>query len=174
MSRYYKPAIEEFHVGFEYEVKQLTAIKQDFIKSSDIKLDKWIKLTWDSLSSPENTFNVFLENGEITNILVPDSVRVKYLDKEDIESLGFGYGGKSCPDGTWEKEESVVDTWCHYVDTTENKEKYYSLYLQGNFWYITYTAYQNSVGRTVEQVFRGTIKNKSEFSKVIKQLNINN
>ena len=146
--KYYTPSLEEFHVGFEFE---------------------WVK--------PDRTETIKLEClnniGFLWGITIPEGVRVKYLDREDIESLGFEYDGKSCLDETWEKEESIVDTWSYYVDTTEDKEKYYSLYSQGKLCYITYTAYQNSVGSTVEQVFKGTIKNKSELKKVLKMLNIN-
>ena len=154
-NKYYQPDITEFHVGFEFESNYVGF-------SSDLK---WKKIL---LNNSHDWFWTAYKQDAVET-----EFRVKYLDKEDIESLGFEYDGKSCLDETWEKEESIVDTWSYYVDTTEDKEKYYSLYSQGKLCYITYTAYQNSVGSTVDQIFKGTIKNKSELKKVLKILNIN-
>ena len=62
--KYYVPEIEEFHVGFEYE---------------------WVK--------PDRTETIKVEClnniGFLWGITIPEGVRVKYLDQEDIESLGF-------------------------------------------------------------------------------------
>ena len=63
---YYKPSIEEFHVGFEYEEKLQTK-------------DKWIKRTLEDV-----------DDFKRMEVNTADSHRrVKYLDREDIESLGF-------------------------------------------------------------------------------------
>ena len=163
--KYYTPEIEEFHVGFEYEIYGTYA-------SNNIE-GVWLPVVYeeDLVNLTDDSFTVNLSRFNYR--IAKKTIRVKYLDREDIESLGFEYDGKSCLDETWEKEESIVDTWSYYVDTTEDKEKYYSLYSQGKLCYITYTAYQNSVGSTVDQIFKGTIKNKSELKKVLKMLNIN-
>ena len=63
MSEYYTPEIEEFHVGFECEYKEPDeeAFESDELTERDV---------------------AYL-------LAYPDRARVKYLDKEDIESLGF-------------------------------------------------------------------------------------
>ena len=157
-NKYYTPEIEEFHVGFEFEA----------FDSSMFQNREWKKVT----ITNDSLRNIIINHDPYALEQIKDWARVKYLDREDIESLGFEYDGKSCLDETWEKEESIVDTWSYYVDTTEDKEKYYSLYSQGKLCYITYTAYQNSVGSTEEQIFKGTIKNKSELKRLLKQLNL--
>jgi len=66
-NKYYTPTIEEFHIGFEYEILDP---KQE-----------WIKQTWRIHNFSEGRFKANLE--------VYNSVRAKCLDKEDIESLGW-------------------------------------------------------------------------------------
>jgi len=56
---YYTPELNEFHIGFDYEVNYG---------------DKWVS---------ETQFEGFLHNKKLENI------RVKYLDQSDIESLGW-------------------------------------------------------------------------------------
>ena len=73
MSKYYTPKIEEFHVGFRYEL--LT--------------DPYIYQTWDKLICYKDKVvpSLFLTED--------DSCRVKYLDQADIEELGWEYSGKT-------------------------------------------------------------------------------
>ena len=64
LKKYYQPDISEFHVGFEYEEAWgLERVNQEWIKEV-FKIDQ----------SPVH--------------LLP-KLRVKYLDREDIESCGF-------------------------------------------------------------------------------------
>lgn len=66
---YYTPTIEEFYVGFEYEVLALPG-------------DEWVKvkLTKD---------NFYLNTDRVLNHI--DQCKVKYLDQSDIESLGWRF-----------------------------------------------------------------------------------
>jgi len=63
--KYYVPKIEEFHVGFEYEIT--TGYE-------------WVKKIF-----CQKDFNTFLYE-HLDNAIYQEMVRVKYLDKEDIES----------------------------------------------------------------------------------------
>lgn len=69
-NKYYTPNIEEFHVGFEYE---------RLYQNDDI-LYQWDK--------EEMSVN-FLTLDDIDNEILNEEIRVKFLDKEDIESLGW-------------------------------------------------------------------------------------
>lgn len=60
---YYTPLIEEFHVGFKYQMREST-------------------IWYDTESTPSYIYPI----GHRT---LEDLVRVKYLDKDDIESCGF-------------------------------------------------------------------------------------
>jgi len=68
-NKYYTPTIEEFHVGFEYEY-------QDGV-------DKDNKDVWKKTICTKSDFRY------LSKTKIKDFRRVKYLDREDIESLGF-------------------------------------------------------------------------------------
>ena len=70
---YYTPSIEEFRVGFEFEVYERISI--DHRKGGE-----WTKniCTFGMINQPLNASH-----------LERDEVRVKHLDQEDIESFGF-------------------------------------------------------------------------------------
>lgn len=126
--KYYTPEIEEFHVGFEYE------------RCDDGY--NWIKDTY-----PRAAEHIRLKN------LIPYT-RVKYLDREDIESLGWVY--KETSDGGfdyyWDKH-----TMRHSILYSE-KSKRTVITLWDRSRLEDHTA------------FIGKIKNKSELKKVLKMI----
>lgn len=65
-SKYYTPELEEFHIGFEYEVKNRI---------------------WDKVISTED-----IDYDSIDYHLSYKDIRTKYLNQEDIESLGWELG----------------------------------------------------------------------------------
>jgi hypothetical protein len=133
---YYTPVIEEFHVGFEYQTTDLG--------------DDGVSTVWrDQVFEGEEIRTYFIE--ELNN----EEHRVKFLDKEDIESFGF--------------------TVTHYNEVSiYGKVGGYQPYTIENFSlvenHIFEIKWQSSMGDVT--LFRGIIKNKSEFSKLLKQLNI--
>ncbi|NRA77284.1 MAG: hypothetical protein HRU18_03665 [Pseudoalteromonas sp.] len=124
-NKYYTPEVEEFHVGFEYQV---------------LDGDVWIN----EVVGLDNTGDLeFLKD-----LIIEESCRVKYLDREDIESLGFV---------TYMK--SVKDSF--KLGSTVIRLKVEQILI---FRYDEYTI--------DELLFKGTIKNKSELKRILKQLNI--
>ncbi|NQY43085.1 MAG: hypothetical protein HRT87_07080 [Legionellales bacterium] len=143
-NKYYTPEIEEFHVGFEYEVR--------------IGLDKdntsWIKA---KLEHPNyDWMNVQYEGkhpNQIKTITVPECVRVKYLDREDIESFGFR---DDVGAGIFFRKRIHTDEEIHLnFDNTILIER-------------CCVAEENPI----EVVFKGVIKNKSELKVLLKQLGV--
>ena len=126
--KYYTPTIEEFHVGFEYESSYL----EDY--------DTWKKEIID-------TADVGYFYSTYTGDAVPTEFRVKYLDREDIESLGFKQITDDCYNLPIRNEELRL--------LFEND--ILKIYLADK--------YSN-------MLFQGTIKNKSELKRLLKQLNI--
>ena len=123
-NKYYTPTIEEFHVGFEYEVYE------DY----DVLSEK----SWHKETYPSDTASKFYINEGL--------LRVKYLDLEDIESLGF---------------ESTKPLWYQYhndrymiVDLSNKGDNMYSITEKRDDTYLFY----------------GKIKNKSELKKVLKMI----
>lgn len=122
-NKYYTPNIEEFCVGFEYEFKWKP-------NKSEWKALK-NRHPEDLIESIENEYN--------------KEYRVKYLDKEDIESL-----------------------------TTVNAQGYFSIdkviiSLSDNQFVLIESYKEESDGKVL---FQGIIKNKLEFKKVLFQLKI--
>ena len=149
--KYYTPEISEFHVGFEYEYKSL----QD---------DEWKKGICETGTESREDFTFRDTEKHL------DRRRVKHLDRSDIESLGWEYNHKMARE---EHNYEPIDCWEISIDTTENKEKYYTLFIYKEKLYVEHHEYQNSVGRTEEGLFKGTIKNKSELKTLLKWLKIN-
>jgi hypothetical protein len=73
--KYYTPGIEEFHVGFEYQFACEATI------AGVSQPDFWVESI---VESPSGLIDI-MERAEV----IKDCYRVKYLDKEDIESLGW-------------------------------------------------------------------------------------
>ncbi len=71
-AKYYTPELEEFHVGFEFE--------SDFWFFTE-------EGEWAKSKITEDTFEDFVSLYK--NDAYATEFRVKYLDREDIESLGF-------------------------------------------------------------------------------------
>lgn len=123
--KYYIPKINEFHIGFEFEVNYGAGIG-------------WVK---DSLYS--NTEVIVLP------FIKTENIRVKYLDREDIESLGFKYT---------ELFGYRLNDYCliHWPNDVLN-ENTYEICL--------FTSPKTTI-------FYGRIKNKSELRKLLEMLNI--
>lgn len=142
-NKYYTPEIEEFHVGFEFEM--------------DDTWGGWKKLI---LTDEMLKGNVMIGLGS-GNERVPyyHKTRVKYLDREDIESLGFVENAWSLVDSDWKMYDLG---------------KYLLSHGGGNNYSITIPneGIQTEKGFMHHTVFRGTIKNKSELKRLLKQLGI--
>lgn len=144
---YYTPKIEEFHVGFEHEVFEIP-----FGISKTEKDGKWEK---GSLPHPgffqEINWKAFVEAIEEKH------VRVKYLDQEGIESLGWT-PSKDTP-GVYD-----LGNWAlrHFKDTSTVSIIERDLVKSKNYMTI-------GAPSTVMHI---VVKNKSELKRILKQLNI--
>ena len=140
-NKYYIPSIEEFHVGFEYYVDDKLYIITDVV----------LKLMLNAIT--EDTFEG--KYGQGTLRLNIDNVRVKYLDREDIESLGWTVHG-------YMSNENIF--------TIEKDHITYTLILYPNF--------NNKIEIRCSHPsihygnFLGYCKNKSELKRVLKQVGV--
>jgi hypothetical protein len=137
-NKYYTPTIEEFCVGFEYE---------------ELMDGKWWSPTFNF--SKDTTLRTFERK------LGFNLIRVKYLDREDIESLGF----------VLESSEIYNDN-CVYKYQV-NTSIYYMLYYRLSDEKPSIQIEEIYVyPRCNESLFKGFIKNKSELKRLFKQLYI--
>lgn len=138
-NKYYTSSIEEFHVGFEYYLLTLSdeGIEHDYLK-----------MVWNADCNMEDMFDVSYING-VKIVSVPEVLKCKYLDREDIKSLGWEHDGKksytlNCFD--------LGDRWCLIWYPNNRRVEIYD--------------------EENENGFLGTIKNKSELKKLMQQLGI--
>ncbi len=129
MSTYYTPKIEEFHVGFQYE---WLGINKEWIKSD---------------SPTEITLDGYEEQAY--------GLRVKHLDREDIEGEGF-----KATTGFYEEGEIAIEFW------NDEIEAHLTMYHNGCI------RISGGSNKPWFLFFHGRILNLSEFRKLMKQLNI--
>ncbi len=149
MSKYYTPTIEEFHVGFEYEV---------FKPSEDNPERKWKKITF-YYGEVDRTYNQTTMIINYPGLSKQPLVRVKHLDREDIESLG-GVKIKDVHNG---KHPS-------YDCFSFERPKYEWFVVMFNYTDNWCTIHMEN--HTEDIRFYGAIKNKSELKRILKQLGI--
>jgi len=130
-NKYYTPEIEEFHVGFECEIASI---------NNNWLITDWVKKVFNE-KDLKSSFNEYIE-----------LYRVKYLNKEDIESLGFVFKKHWVKesDGDIYKQKGYGLTWFKKINS-------FSIW-SDDYEEVTY--------------FRGNIKNKSELKILLKQLGI--
>ena len=131
MKKYYTPEIEDFHVGFEYQSEE------------DPYNSIWENQKIETYRDLANAMEYYGNDADV-------DVRVKHLDREDIESLGF--------------EEDLGQE--HYsIEFEENEIRMESLHPDG--------LYRIEI-KEPRQLMFFTIKNKSELKKILKQIGIQN
>ncbi len=139
-NKYYTPEIEEFYVGFEYEylIKWGNSIEEAWRKSK-IGNPNWYAKT-------------------VTDLISKEEIRVKYLDKEDIESLGFerSRGFKS-----------YYQNWDDFL----LKGTEIMLWWNKNNNLVAITKF-DKIRFKDRTYFEGEIKNKSELKKVLKMIGV--
>lgn len=128
-NKYYVPSIEEFHVGFEFEHDNSR---------------EWVKHTLD------NSHSLI----EVDKDIYINRIKVKYLDKEDIESFGFKV----------EVLDLGQDTNDEELDITINNVSVGTFFLDKTVHNCNLKLYNSFYN----------IRNKSEFKRLLQQLNILN
>lgn len=140
-NKYYTPEIEEFHVGFEYEITN----GYEWVKKSFCHED----------------FNTFLYQ-HLYNAINQQHVRVKFLDREDIESLGWEFKERCI----WEIPFIYSFDEIGIGEVNNVKGAWRLIYTKDRFCAIIKDCYGDS------DHFRGEVKNKSELRKLMKMLEI--
>ena len=168
-SKYYTPDISEFHVGFEFE--------SNYILFNNGKPgDEFVPaiLTEDNISW---MLQSYFEDA------TPTEFRVKYLDKQDIESLGFEcikdddeyHYRFSKP--WYNNSDLIMEYYIWYTGLIDSEEvtehrKIHLYQINGTPVIYKHDGMEEKVAID-RNIFLGTIKNKSELKVLLKQLGIN-
>jgi len=152
--KYYTPTIEEFHLGFEFEQKErfgdgTVKTKEDFDNA------KWISRIMELGESPYIERMISGRNA-LNGIC---GIRVKYLDREDIESFGFEFKeyNEMAQKTIYEKVWNAGLCPIVYRLTTYSSDE------DGTHVHINIHACDR---------FSGIIKNKSELAILLKMLDV--
>jgi len=174
MNKYYVPDITEFHIGLEYEVKDIfkrdydneVTCSKDFLGKliscypGDFWLmdNGWKKEKFGSYSTISNYIDWAFKEEMLEPII--SGLRVKYLDREDIENLGFKYNANyaDLPE-------------LGFIKETDNKTQYLLFYNTENNTLRIERIFDCGTGKE-DYLFNGIIKNKSELKVLLKQLKI--
>ena len=147
-TKYYTPAIEELHIGFECQ-----RVNQDLLGSSVLKNIENNSFTGEEPElNPDDFFSdhiinyVDIQFFDLNPHLLQE-LRVKHLDREDIESLG------------WIQRD---------YDTFDFGSNIAFEFIPEEISYI----YTYGGGKNPDTIFKGKIKNKSELQKLMVQLKI--
>lgn len=150
--KYYTPELEEFHIGFEYEILE----------------------DWDTYPEPTWWPQVYGTNGNSPeNIGYVDKntlvdIRVKYLDEQDIKDLGWEFHSTNKM-VTWFKGK---EEWFGKTIPCSPLYKYWDYLLKFDPKYSSVQIECKTSNGDSEIFFEGIIKNKSELKRLMKQLGI--
>jgi hypothetical protein len=143
MNKYYIPEIEEFHIGFEFESKP-----------KDIDNAMYML-----------TIFMGITDTPLVDRLATYDVRVKYLDRSDIESLGF-------------KEYKEHDYYVFFLNSDKSIRISYPKRIEmGKLCIELYNEDEidrctTLLTKRLGYLFQGDIKNKSELKRLLKQIEI--
>lgn len=136
--KYYTPEVEEFHVGFIFEY---------------LYRDKWEESNDFSLSFLRDDTDTV---SETLDGIKRSEIRVKYLDKEDIEAEGWvTYGGDP---KTFAKISSRGESYFLHLKPEETK--------------VLIRQEMNAGFEGLNILFQGVIRNKSELRRILKMIGV--
>lgn len=155
-NKYYTPEIEEL---FQYIIKGETLYGEVYGTSNLLEIE--------GQEGISNFINFLYTNCSIRDNKLVDLdetlFRIKYLDKEDIESFGLQYiGGKLNGTTLQEFSGKINKGYYLHITSTEFSDK--------NVITIKTSVYENSVKTLVVHTI--SIKNKTELKTLLKQLGI--
>lgn len=152
-TKYYSPSMDEFCIGFEYEYSLMGQrfVKMDFENNTIVNLTEPVKHWTKGIVEDIDTLKML-----DVNFIDTDRIRVKYLDREDLESFGFIYYS--------ERQHGLkLHENCSILFKMSNIHCHFSTDLgRPNITILVYG----------QPYFVGRIKNKTELAKLLKQLNI--
>lgn len=151
---HYTPREDEFCLGFQYERKEVVLVDQGWHK---VHMKQWV----DKIADRKYIMN-YWGAWEFLRDLEDGLIRVKYLDAEDLNEIGFKHiGGKLITDVG---QEYVLDNKRYFVHLT------YTRFSNRTVLRLETSVEEHSVKTLV--VHSIGIKNKFELYKLMTQLNI--
>jgi len=148
-AKYYIPEIEELRVGFECEIQSSYGFQKGIFPEV-LYLDTLSGFRADEIGAIE--------------AVKSSNIRVKYLDSEDIESLGFIFNA-----GVTERTDrfSYKNFMLYF-----NREAKIVRIAEMNRQIVFQRAFPMGVELDYKELFNGTVKNKSKLKQVLKMIGV--
>jgi len=148
-AKYYIPEIEELRVGFECEIQSSYGFQKGIFPEV-LYLDTLSGFRADEIGAIE--------------AVKSSNIRVKYLDSEDIESLGFIFNA-----GVTERTDrfSYKNFMLYF-----NREAKIVRIAEMNRQIVFQRAFPMGIELDCKELFNGTVKNKSELKQVLKMIGV--
>ncbi len=168
-NKFYTPTIDEFHVGFDYEYSA-----NNTMPFLDDTLGEWKGETFTASCMADGES----ECHDVGKLIERKQIRVKLLDREDIEAEDWKYNSVSSENLPSNNHQIRGIYSSDFTDERGNK---FSLFhnISANWVLIwassaehTHTIWDDKLSTMGETVFAGTIRNKSELKKLMQQLQI--
>ncbi len=166
--RHYIPEIEEFHKGFEFEYKpRIRGGLMSYVNSKFEYVDRWETAMFRKELTIQDHFQLNTEPPrnilDIEQYLIDGAIRVKHLDREDIESFEFIKSGLAKDVFILKETHDIQGIGENYIIGINFKEG--TDYVQ-----VFYTRdEERAVGAIL---FAGRLKNKSELKRILKQIGV--
>jgi len=164
MSKYYEPKITDFHIGFSYEY--IPRVYNWYLEDSG---DKWVKETFSAGFGRDGDS----ELNEIEQSITEDKIRVKYLDRKDIESeLKFSKDNKGI---YWRLGRQGIPIsghagWTEWLITNSSNQSFSLCFADGRNLIIENMSWEET--KLPPVVFNGKAKNRSELKKILIQTGV--
>jgi len=150
MEKYYTPELNEFYEGFEFEIK--TVDTKEYIPSTF------------SMSNMSKDIKGNAQEHAVIYWLKHNQIRVKYLDKEGVDSLiNENYDLKTI--------EFIEDN-VYEFSFNKSGTQYQGFYTYSDRMISFYEDYRMMGNEKLDCIFRGGVNNKSELKKLMIQLGI--
>lgn len=152
MEKYYVPQIEEFHIGFEFEFLE----KGGPLLREEDRYEKWVSEIADS-----DWLEIVSTDWEDAPEEYHNRVRVKYLNREDIESFGFILNAQD-----WYDELTVnikPDVYGYKIWKLRCQHR------PDTKWFKLEALFEDDAWYTL---FEGMVKNKSELRKLLNSIGL--
>lgn len=161
--KYYVPEPEEFFVGLEYETKYTwdpnRGYRQGVYPPKLVEADEWQKKVFtehDSVAPSNNNMftNYFHIINELTDTFTEPLVRVKYLDEENLNELGFVKPKELGYHGIYDVSAKYFHKDFHRIDVEPQGKEWIHIEHDGRI------------------LYHGICKNKSELIRIFKNIGL--
>lgn len=159
-NKYYIPELEEFHYGFEFEmIPSIGLMITSFEQKDEERKILWATKYNKEIFGQSEAYAFGIGYPDIQAGIKAKTCRVKYLDRDDIESLGFEFVGELLDSSSYRRDNLGL--------IHKHKDNTISTFTADPM--VSEDQFSTDLNIDYQRVGRLTIKNKCELKKFLKQ-----